>query len=166
MLAIADYLSSNKAIAISFVLMVLCGLGFGVFADSYGGVLMDLAMDEKGALATLASLTEKQQTSHFWVTVLLDSAYPLCYGAFFIGAIARLAGEHRVWAIWPNLIGVDCDFAENIVQAMALSGNPDWLWLKDFVAPVKMAALGIGLLLIIGFGIRAFLSRDKTPAAS
>ena len=161
MLAIADSLSSNKAITISFVLMLLCGLGFGIFADSYGGVLMDLAMDEEGALATLAGLTPEQKNSHFWVTVLLDSAYPLCYGAFFVGAIARLAGKHRVWAIWPNLIGVDCDYAENIVQAMALSGNTDWLWLKDFVAPVKMAALAIGVLFIIGFGIRALLNRKK-----
>jgi len=161
MLAIADYLSSNKAITISFVLMVLCGIGFGVFSGSYGGVLMDLAMDEEGALATLAGLTPEQKTSHFWVTVLLDSAYPLCYGAFFVGAIARLAREHRVWAIWPSLIGVDCDFVENTVQAMALSGNPDWLWLKDYVAPVKMAALAIGLLLIIGFGIRILIHRNK-----
>ena len=159
--ALTDYLSSTKAITTSFVLMLLCGLGFGIFADSYGGVLLDLAMDEEGTLATLAGLTPEQKTGHFWVTVLLDSAYPLCYGAFFVGAIARLAGPHRTWAIWPSLIGVDCDYVENIVQAFALSGNPDWLWLKDIVAPVKMAALAIGVLLILGFGIRALLNRNK-----
>jgi len=161
MLAIADYLASNRAIVISFVLMVLCGLGFGIFSADYGGVLLDEAMSEAGALATLADMTTAEKNSHFWITVLLDSAYPFCYGAFFIGAIARLAGEHRVWAIWPNIIGVDCDFVENIVQAMALSGNTDWLWLKDIVAPLKMGALAVGLLLIVGFGTYRLITRNK-----
>jgi len=164
MLAIADRLAANRALTISFILMVLCSIGFLVFAKAVGGQFLDLATNEAGALATLANMTAEQKTNHFWVTVLLDSAYPLCYGAFYVGAIARLAGKHRVWAIWPNLIGIDCDYAENIVEAIALSGNPDWLWLKDFVSPVKMAALAIGLLFIIGFGARALLARRKTSS--
>jgi len=165
MLAIADRLAGNKALTLSFILMVLCSLGFLVFTGAVGGQFLDMALNEQGAQATLASMTAEQKNNHFWVTVLLDSAYPLCYGAFYVGAIARLAGEHRRWAIWPNLIGIDCDYAENIVEAMALAGNPNWLWLKDFVTPVKMAALGIGLLFIIGFGIRALMSRTANSQA-
>jgi len=163
MLAIADNLSSTRAITISFILMVLCGLGFGVFSGATGGVLLDQEMTEASTRAALAGMSAAEKTSHFWITVLLDSAYPICYGAFFIGVIARLAGDHRVWAIWPNIIGVGCDYVENTVQAMALSGSTDWLWLKDIVAPTKMAALAVGLLLIIGFGLRVLMTRKKTP---
>ena len=162
MTGLIDRLTSNRALVISFVLMLLCGMGFLPFIDSVGGRLLDETWNQADAQALLAGMSSAQQNTHFWVTVLLDSAYPLFYGAFFVGAIARLAGKQRRWAVWPSLIGVDCDFAENIVQAMALSGSTDLLFLKDFLTPIKFGGLAIGVLLIVVFGIVALVRRNKT----
>ena len=149
-----DRMSSTRCIVISFLLMVACGASFGYYTDAVGGRLLDETWNQQAALGVLSAMSSEQQNTHFWVTVLLDTLYPVFYGTFFIGVIWRLAGSNNSWAIWPNALGVDADFLENIVQALALAGNPDWLFLKDVLTPIKFGGLAIGLLLIIGFGIR------------
>lgn len=162
---ILNTLASNKALLISFVLMVLCGMAFGVYTDAVGGTLLDETWNQEDALRVLAGMSSEQKDTHFWVTVLLDSAYPLFYGAFFIGAVARLAGNHRSWAIWPNAIGVDSDFAENIVQALVLSESADVLFLKDFLTPLKFGGLIVGLVLIVIFGVLTLVRRNDNSGA-
>lgn len=151
--SLLNFLATTKTLWISFILMLICGAGFGLFIGEIGGTLLDTTWTQEAALGTLAAMTDSQKDTHFWVTVLLDTLYPIAYGAFFIGLIARLAQHHRSWAIWPSIIGVDADFVENIVQALALNGNTGWLFLKDFATPLKFTGLAIGLVLIIAFAI-------------
>ena len=41
----------------------------------------------------VAGMTEAQRNAHFWVTVLLDTAYPLAYGGFFAAMALRFFGR-------------------------------------------------------------------------
>jgi len=162
MSGVLNWLARTPILLTSFTAMLLIGAGFGWFADSFGGTLLDEQMSGAAAQTLLDKLTAEQQDAHFWITVLLDTAYPIAYGAFFIGLLSRLSGDHRSWAIWPSAIGVDCDFAENITQALALSGNTNWLWLKDFLTPLKFGCLIVGVLLIVVFASLAVWRRFRS----
>jgi len=160
--SLLNWLSQTKVLWMSFGLTVLVSVAFVMLAGQVNGHFMDEALTETGALATLNGLSSAQKDFHFWVTALLDTLYPLVYGGFFAGMVARLAGGARRWAVWPGFIGVDCDFIENITQMLALSGNPNWLFLKDVVTPIKMGGIGISLVLIAVFGALALMRRKST----
>lgn len=156
-----NWLSQTKVLWVTFVLTVLVTIAFVVLAPQVNGQFIDAASSETAALALLNDLSTQQKGVHFWVTALLDTLYPLVYGGFFAGMVARLAGAHRSWAVWPGLIGVDCDFAENVTQMLALSGNTNWLFLKDVLTPMKMGGIAISMLLIVVFGVLALVRRKS-----
>ena len=157
--SLLNWLSQTRVLWVMFILTVLITVAFAQLAPQVNGQFIDADFTQTAALATLDGLSAEQKDFHFWVTALLDTLYPLVYGGFFAGMVARLAGAMRSWAVWPGLIGVDCDFAENITQMMALAGNPDWLFLKDVLTPLKMGGIAISLLLIVVFGVLALLRR-------
>jgi len=159
--SLLNWLSQTKVLWVSFVLTVLVSVAFVTLASQVNGHFLDEALTQAAALEALNGLSSDQKSFHFWVTALLDTLYPLVYGGFFAGMIARLAGSMRRWAVWPGFIGVDCDFVENIAQMLALSNDPSWLFLKDFVTPIKMGGIGISLLLIAVFGVLALRRRKS-----
>lgn len=161
---VLNWLSQTKVLWVTFILTVLVSVAFVVLTSKVNGHFLDEATTGSMALLWLEALDAEQKNFHFWITALLDTLYPLVYGAFFAGMVARLAGAKRSWAVWPGLIGVDCDFAENVTQMLALSGNPNWLFLKDVLTPVKMGGIGISLLLIVVFGVLAFVRRNSASA--
>jgi len=152
--SLLNWLAQTKVLWVTFILTVVVSVAFVMLTSQVNGAFMDEALTEAAALETLNGLSSDQKSFHFWVTALLDTLYPLVYGGFFAGMITRLAGSMRSWAVWPGLIGVDCDFVENITQLLALADNPGWLFLKDVVTPIKMGGIGISLLLIVVFGVR------------
>lgn len=162
MSGILDRLSQTKAIVLSFIATLFVGFGFGVFGDQVGGVLLDQIMSGDAARSLLAGMTEAQRSAHFWVTVLLDSAYPIAYGAFAIGLLARLGQNWRGWTIAPAVAAVVADFLENATQAMALVGNDAFLTAKDVLTPLKFSGLLLSLALVVGLGIWRWLERLKT----
>ena len=160
-----NWLSQTKVLWVTFILTVLVSVAFVLLAPRVNGHFLDEANTGVLALAWLDALSIEQKDVHFWVTALLDTLYPLVYGGFFAGMVARLAGAMRGWAVLPGLIGVGCDFAENVTQLLALSGNPNWLFLKDVLTPVKMGGIGISLLLIVMLGVLALVRRNSARSS-
>ncbi len=166
MSAILDRLSQTKVIVLSFIATLFIGFGFGVFGDQVGGVLLDELMSADAARTLIAGMSEAQRNAHFWVTVLLDSAYPVTYGAFAIGLLARLGQNWRRWTIAPAIAAVVADFLENTVQALALIGSETLLQTKDVLTPIKFYGLMISLALIIGLGVWRWLERLKANSSA
>lgn len=165
MTALLDRLAKTPVIVLSGIAMLFVGFGFGVLGPMVGGVLLDELPTAAAAATRIAELTPEQRDMHFWTTVLLDSAYPLAYGAFAIGLLARLGREWRHWTVIPAAVAVVADFLENTVQAMALAGNDTLLFAKDVLTPAKFGGLLIALALIIGLAIWRWLQRLRaTPA--
>ncbi len=132
-----DFLKRTPVIWTLFVLMIIIGFGFGVFNAAVGGRYLDTITTGTGARALLDSLTEAQRSAHFWVTALLDTAYPLAYGGFMAGMALRFFGRFGKIAAFPAFATIIVDLTENTVQALALSGVADVLAAKDWLTPLK-----------------------------
>ena len=68
--------------------LVLTAL-FPVIAAHFGLTLLDAVADPTEARALIEGLTSEQRQAHAWITGTLDVAYPLAYGALFLGATLR-----------------------------------------------------------------------------
>jgi len=144
------FLSRTPVLWTLFALMMLIGLGFGLFRDAAGGRLLDMVITGAGSRALIDGLTEPQRTAHFWITVLHDTAYPLAYGGFLAGMALRFLGRFGKLAAFPAFATIVVDLTENTVQALALSGAADALDAKDWLTPLKyglfMVAAAIALI--------------------
>jgi hypothetical protein len=101
----------------------------------------------------LAGMTAEQRDVHFWVTVLLDTAYPLAYGGFLAGMALRFFGSFGKAAAVPAFATIIVDLTENTVQALALKGSVDVLDAKEWLTPLKFGlfflAAAIALVALI-----------------
>ncbi|MGB2176941.1 MAG: hypothetical protein ACPH9E_03300, partial [Hyphomonas sp.] len=117
-----DFLKRTSVIWTLFVLMIVIGAGFGVFNKAVGGTFLDMTASAVQAREILAGMTAEQRDVHFWVTVLLDTAYPLAYGGFLAGMALRFFGSYGKAAAVPAFATIIVDLTENMVQALALKG--------------------------------------------
>jgi hypothetical protein len=112
----------------------------------------------------VASLSEAQRSAHFWVTVLLDTAYPLAYGGFFAAMALRFWGKFGRLAALPAIATIIVDLTENTVQALALSGAADVLDAKDWLTPLKFGLLflaaAIALIALVIAVVNIFRKRQ------
>lgn len=145
-----------------FVLMVLCIFGFQYFSPAVGGQYLDM-LDEKDAIrATFAALTPEQKSVHFWVTVLIDTAFPISFGLLFAGLAWRFFSKWGAVAAIPGFAVLIVDLTENTIQALALSGAADALDAKVWVTPLKMGLFYLAALIaLVALGIAIF--RLVTP---
>ena len=154
------FLARTPVIWISFVAMLLIGAGFGLCRPVVGGAFLDMTSDPDAARNIIAAMTGAQRTAHAWVTVLLDTAYPLAYGGFLGGLALRFFGRFGPYAALPALGVVIVDLTENLVQVLALADWADALDAKAWLTPLKFGlfflaagiailALGIGLVNLI-----------------
>lgn len=151
-------LTRTSGIALSFAAMVLLGGLLRQTEAALGGML-DLTLTGAEARALLSGLTPWQRDVHAHATMLYDGLYPLAYGAFFAGLAIRLGGTKARWIALVMLGGMLADYAENIVQLLALSGRADWLDAKTVLTPLKFALTGTAVLATLVLAIAAALAR-------
>lgn len=148
-----DFLKRTPVIWTLFVLMIVIGAGFGVFNKAVGGAFLDMTASAVQAREILAGMTAEQRDVHFWVTVLLDTAYPLAYGGFLAGMALRFFGSYGKAAAVPAFATIVVDLTENMVQALALKGSADVLDAKEWLTPLKFGlfflAAAIALVALI-----------------
>lgn len=147
-------LARTTVIALSFAAMVLLGGLLRQTGEVLGGML-DLTLTGADARALLARLSPWQRDLHAHATLLYDGLYPLAYGAFFGGLAIRLGGRKARWIALVMLGGMIADYAENIVQLLALSGRADWLDAKSLLTPLKFALTATAVLATLALAIRA-----------
>ena len=148
-----QFLKRTPVIWTLFVLMIVIGAGFGVFNKAVGGTFLDMTASAVQAREILAGMTAEQRDVHFWVTVLLDTAYPLAYGGFLAGMALRFFGSYGKAAAVPAFATIIVDLTENMVQALALKGSADVLDAKEWLTPLKFGlfflAAAIALVALI-----------------
>ena len=158
-----SFLARTSSIWISFVLMLVIGVGFGLCRPMVGGAFLDMTSDPEMARTIIATMNDAQRTAHAWVTVLLDTAYPLAYGGFLGGLALRFFGSFGKYAAVPALGVVVVDLTENLVQVLALANWVDALDAKAWLTPLKFGlfflAAGIAALALVIGVINLFRKR-------
>ena len=148
-----NFLTRTPVIWALFILSILISFGFVIFNPAVGGRYLDMVTTGAGSRALLDSMTEAQRSAHFWVTVLLDTAYPLAYGGCLAALALRFFGKFGKLAALPAFATIIVDLTENTIQALALTGAADALDAKGWLTPLKfglfwLAAL-IGLIAVV-----------------
>ena len=120
-------LSNKKNLAISFLGILICLMGFWFLEKELGAQILDvlpgydLALIEKNFLI----YGEDGRVLYAWASLTLDLLFPICYVVFFIGLILLLAGSSfsRWLVILPCLLGA-IDLIENIQICLMLNQYP------------------------------------------
>ena len=148
------FLKRTPVIWALFVAAILITLGFGLLAPAVGGQYLDSILTGAGAQEHLSAMTGPQRSAHFWITVLLDTAYPLAYGGFFAAMALRFFGRFGKFAALPAFATIIVDLTENTVQALALSGAANVLDAKSWLTPLKFDLFYVsGIIALIGLVI-------------
>lgn len=144
---------------------VLWGLGlsflaltvaFGLWIKVYDLHIIDEIADPDQIRAVVAAMSETQRKAHWWMTLVLDYAYPLAYGGFFAGLAVRFLGRWGVWLALPALICIPADIIENTAQLFILSGEEAWLAVKAIATPIKLLSFVLsGLIALLALGVAA-----------
>ena len=157
MTKLLNFLSRTPVILFCFITMLILGASFTFFEAGLGGPMLDIIMNGTDAGTRLAEMSTEQRGLHLLITVTLDSLYPLANFGFFAGVAARLARSWRRWAVLPAFIYVIADFAENIVQMLALKGADNLLALKDILTPLKFMGFLAAAILVLALILIAFV---------
>lgn len=147
-------LARTTALVLSFAAMVLLAGLLRQTGDVLGGML-DLTLTGADARSLMERLSPWQRDVHAHATLIYDGLYPLAYGGFFAGLAVRLGGAKARWIALVMLGGMIADYAENIVQLLALSGRADWLDAKTLLTPLKFALTGTAVVATLVLAIRA-----------
>ena len=149
MTKLLNFLSNTKIIILCLIVMIIIGMTFSFAPRLVGGELLDMQMNAADASARLSEMSSWHKSNHIWITLLVDSLYPLAYGGFLAGIAARLAKPWRKFAVIPAFATIIIDFAENLVQVAALSGTESILVLKDILTPMKFSCFSLAAILAL-----------------
>lgn len=141
--AMFNVLRKPMVIVGSFVITIGLVFAFQAWMPSVGGEILDQTASLEESTALLASMTDDQKTSHFWMTLLLDYLFPTAYGAFFAGMALRFPGRLGILLAIPAFLVFGADVVENTVQLLALKGNDGLLVTKEFLTPAKFMLFNI-----------------------
>lgn len=157
-----NVISRTPALWGLFGLAVLCLAGFTLFQPGVGGQYLDMISDPAELRAVLAAMTPEQRSAHFWVTVLIDTCFPIAFGLLFAGLGWRFFGRFGTLAALPGLAVLGVDLTENTIQVLALSGAADVLDAKAWVTPLKMNLFYLAAIIaLIAVGIAVYRTVRK-----
>lgn len=148
-----------------FILMGVISVGFGALAPAVGGQFLDMVSVPEDTRAVYDAMTPSEQSLHFWITVLLDTAYPLSFGLFFAGMAWRFFGKWGPFAAIPAFAVLVVDLTENTLQAITLSGAADVLGPKEWITPLKFNLFYLAALFALvaaGIAIYRALTKKRT----
>jgi hypothetical protein len=148
-----------------FALTILIFAAFGAFAPAVGGQFLDMVSTEADSRAVFEAMTPEQRNNHLWLTILLDTAFPLCFGLLFAGMAWRFFGKWGPFAALPGFAVLIVDLTENTLQAITLSGAAYLLDAKAWVSPLKMILFYLAALIALvaaGIALYRLVSKQRT----
>jgi len=148
-----------------FVLTVVITAAFLALAPAVGGQFLDMTSAPADTRAAYDAMSPGQRTAHFWITVLLDTAYPLSFGLFFAGMAWRFFGKWGPLAAIPGFAVLIVDLTENPLPAITLSGAAYVLEPKAWVTPLKMNlfwAAALIALVAAGIALYRLVAKKRT----
>lgn len=160
-----NFITRTPVLWALFVLTIVITLVFGLLAPSVGGQFLDMTADPADSRALFDKMTPSERGMHFWITILLDTAYPLSFGLFFAGMALRFFGKWGKLAAIPGFAVLIVDLTENTLQAITLSGAAYVLEPKAWITPLKMNLFYLAALIaLIAAGIAVFRLVTKPKA--
>ncbi len=147
-------LTVNRNLWISFVATILLTIAFQVAVSIWDLQLLDAISDPSEVRQAISSMSSDQHLVHAWITATLDVAYPITYGALFIGSGYKFYGKFGWLIACPVFVLVPVDLLEGVVQVFALTDVADWIDAKAYLTPLKTVLFLIGILTtVIGWVI-------------
>ena len=155
-----EYLKNGRTITQSGLVFLGLTIAFAVWIQVYDLSILDEMSDPDEIRARLAAMSPAQKTSHWWMTLLLDYAYPLAYGSFFAGLSLRFFGKVGLLLAIQAFISITADMIENTLQLFILTGHLELIEIKSVVTPIKLvtflSAALIALIALIIAAVRRF----------
>ncbi len=160
------FLAQTKTLWFTFILTLLLTVAFVVVMQVWQFGLIDEMYNAADIKAHIAAMSPTQRTVHAWTTGTLDVAYPLCYGAFFIGVALKSFGRFGFVLALPSLLVIPVDLTEGFSQIMLLGGHNEYMGLKIIATPLKLGLFGLGLVIaLIGLALMFFKFLKNRVAA-
>lgn len=159
------FLTDGRTIIWSGLAFVALTIGFGLWIQAYDlQMILDELSNPDQIRAVVAGMTAEQRAGHWWMTLVLDYAYPLAYGTFFAGLALRNFDKVGLWIALPAFLSMPADMIENTIQLFILSGDDALIGVKTIVTPIKLITFvlaAIIALLGIGFAVYQRLTEPK-----
>ena len=130
-------LAERRSLWIAFISTTLITIAFPVATSFLQIPLVDAISDPTEVRQVISDMTPSQRVVHAWITATLDVAYPLAYGALFIGSAYAFYGRFGSYSAFSLLVDVPTDLLEGVVQILALMGSADFLAAKAVLTPLK-----------------------------
>lgn len=140
------FLANRRSLWIAFVSTILITIAFPVAASIWGISFIDAMSDPAAVRRAITDMTPDQRVVHAWVTATLDVAYPLAYGALFIGSAYAFYERFGRYIALLLLAVVPTDLLEGVVQVLALTDTADFVDAKAILTPLKTGLFLLGLV--------------------
>lgn len=138
-------LAERKSLWIAFVSTILITIAFPITASTRGVTFIDAISDPEKVRSAISSMTSDQRVAHAWITATLDVAYPLAYGALFVGSAYAFYERFGRYIAIALLAVVPADLLEGVVQVLALTDTADLVDAKAVLTPLKTGLFLLGL---------------------
>ncbi len=139
-------LAERRSLWIAFVSTVLITITFPAAASFWGITFIDAISDPAQVRQAITGMTPDQRVVHAWITATLDVAYPLAYGALFVGSAYRFYTRFGRYIAMTLLMVVPADLLEGVVQILALTDSMDLVDTKAVLTPLKTVLFLLGLV--------------------
>ncbi|MCY4129337.1 MAG: hypothetical protein OXG15_08875 [Gammaproteobacteria bacterium] len=120
---------ASKSSAIVSTLIAVLVLFFLVFPNlPINGELLDVksGYSFEVAMNSLAAYGPEGRTTYLWISLLLDTLFPVIYVTFFAGVIYRFrVSEGTWWLAYIPVFGGVWDLLENVQISLMLINYPD-----------------------------------------
>ena len=138
-------LAENRSLWIAFVSTILITIAFPITASIWGITFIDAMSDPAEVRQAIYDMTPDQRVVHAWLTATLDVAYPLAYGALFVGSAYAFYERFGRYIAIVLLLVVPTDLLEGVVQVLALTDAADFVDAKAVLTPLKTALFLLGV---------------------
>ena len=142
-------LSRPRTLWFTFISTVALTLTFGVVMKVWDFGIIDEMYHAEKIRAHIDAMNPQQRSVHAWMTGTLDVAYPLIYGAFFIGVAVKAFGRYALWLALPSIGVIPADLIEGFAQIMLLTGHENFMAVKLIATPTKLVLFVTGLLISV-----------------
>lgn len=139
-------LAETKSLWVSFVATILITVAFPITASIWGITFIDAMSDPAAVRQAISDMTPNQRVGHAWVTATLDVAYPLAYGALFIGSAYAFYKRFGRYIAIVLLAVVPTDLLEGVIQVLALTNSADFVEAKAVLTPLKTGLFLLGFV--------------------
>ncbi|MEO0607273.1 MAG: hypothetical protein AAFY82_03520 [Pseudomonadota bacterium] len=148
-----DVLVDGRTIIWSGLAFLALTIGFGIWIQAYDlQMILDELSNSDQIRRVVAEMSAEQRAGHWWMTLVLDYAYPLAYGSFFAGLALRNFDKAGLWIAIPAFLSVPADMIENTIQLFILSGDEALIGVKTIVTPIKLVSFVLAAIIAL-FGI-------------